>query len=113
MSKHIGIVIYLVSFCFAALMPVIPLWAEDEDLDSTVYLVFDPETGELITVQEPSIASRYHNPQDATPTHGAQDPAAASSESDPFPLLLGGAVALGLLGGAVAWIRKNRQQPSS
>ncbi len=112
MSTRTRIVIVVVSLCFAALMPVIPLWAEDEDLDSTVYLVFDPETGELITVQEPSITSRYHSSKDATPTQAGTDPAAASSESDPFPVLLGGAVVLGLLGGAVAWIRKSRQQPS-
>ncbi len=109
MRKRTGIVIYLVAFCVAASMPVIPLWAEDEDLDSTVYMVFDPETGELIIVEEPSRPSRYHNPQDAAPTQAVTGPAAASSESDPFPLLLGGAVALGLLGGAVAWMRKSRQ----
>ncbi len=89
-------------------MPVIPLWAEDEDLDSTVYMVFDPETGELIIVEEPSRASRYHNPQDAAPIQAVTDPATDSAESDPFSLVLGGAVALGLLGGAVAWMRKSR-----
>ncbi len=113
MSMRTGIVIVVVTFCVAALMPVIPLWAEDEDLDSTVYLVFDPETGELITVQEPSITSRYHNPQDAAPTQAVTDSADASSESDLSPLLLGGVLALGLLGGAIAWIRKSRQQSLS
>ena len=109
MSERTGIVSYLVAFCVAALMPVIPLWAEDEDLDSTVYLVFDPETGELITVQEPSGTPRKHSSRDGAPTQAVTHSVAASSESDPFPLLLGGAVALGLLGGAVAWIRKSRQ----
>ena len=90
-------------------MPATPLQAEDEDLDSTVYMVFDPETGELITVQEPSITSRYHSPKAADSTQATTGLAAASSESDPVPLLLGGAIALGLLGGAIAWIRKSSQ----
>ncbi len=109
MSKRIGIAIYVVAICVAVLMPAIPLWAEDDDLDSTVYMVFDPETGELKTVQEPSITSRYHSSKAADSTQAATGSAAAPSESDPVALLLGGAVALGLLGGAIAWIRKSRQ----
>ena len=112
MNKSTGSVVLLVSFCVAALMPVIPLQAEDEDLDSTVYMVFDPETGELITVQESSITSRYHSSQDAGPTQAVTDPTAVARESEPAPLLLAGAIALGLLGGAVAWMRKSGRQPS-
>ncbi len=109
MIKHTGIVINLVAFCVAALLPGIPLWAEDEDLDSTVYIVFDPETGELITVQEPSSAPRKHSSTDATPAQGTQDPTADAAEARPVSLLLGGFLALGLMGGAIAWIRKSRK----
>jgi len=109
MNQPTGISIVVVVFCVAALTPAIQLQAEDEDLDSTVYMVFDPETGELKTVQEPSITSRYHSSKAADSTQAATGSAAAPSESDPVPLLLGGAVALGLLGGAIAWIRKSRQ----
>ncbi len=112
MNKRTGFVIYLISFCFAVVIPGIPLWAEDEDLDSTVYIVFDPETGELITVQEPSSARRKHSLTNVAPSQGTQDPTADSAESEPVSLLLAGAVALGLLGGAIAWMRKSRQQPS-
>ena len=112
MSKHTGIVIVVVLFCVAALMPAIPLWAEDDDLDSTVYLVFDPETGELITVQEPSSTPRNHSSTNSVTAQGTQDLAADSAESEPVSLLLGGAVALGLLGGAIAWVRKSRRQAS-
>lgn len=113
MSKRTGFLICLVWFCITALMPAIPLWAEDEDLDSTVYMVFDPETGELITVQDPSSTPPKHSPTDAAPAQGAQDPTADSAEPEPVSLLLGGALALGLLGGAIAWIRKSRQQEST
>jgi len=109
MNQPTGISIVVVVFCVAALMPAIQLQAEDEDLDSTVYMVFDPETGELKTVQEPSITSRYHSSKAADSTQGSQNPAADSAKSKPVSLLLGGAVALGLLGGAIAWIRKSRQ----
>ncbi len=111
MSKRTGIAIYVVAFCAATLIPVIPLWAEDDDLDSTVYLVFDPETGEFITVEEPSGAQRNHDSQAAPSTQGAQHPTVASPPTLQIPLLAGSVLALGLLGGAVVWLRKRRRQP--
>ncbi len=109
MNKRTGFVIYLISFCFAVVIPGIPLWAEDEDLDSTVYIVFDPETGELITVQEPSSARRKHSLTNVAPSQGTQDPTADSAESEPVSLILAGFLALGLMGGAIVWIRKSRK----
>lgn len=111
MGQRSGIVINLVAFCVAALLPAIPLMAEDEDLDSTVYIVFDPETGELITVEEPSGKKKPHTSTNAAPAQGTQDPAADTAEAKPVSLLLGGAVALGLMGGAIAWLRKSRKSP--
>ncbi len=112
MSKRTRYVICLVSFCVAALLPAFPIYAEDENLDSTVYMVFDPETGELITVQEPSITSRYHSSKAADSTQAATDSTADPAEYQLVSLLLGGVLALGLLGGAVAWIRKSKEQSS-
>ena len=111
MTKPTGIVISLVAFCVAALLAAIPLWAEDEDLDSTVYIVFDPETGELITVEEPSGKKKPHTSTNAAPAQGTQDPTADATASEPVSLVLAGAVALGLMGGAIAWIRKSRKSP--
>ena len=111
MSQRSGIVVILVAFCVAALLPAIPLRAEDEDLDSTVYIVFDPETGELITVEEPSGKKKKHTSTDAAPARGTQDPTADATESEPASLLLGAFLALGLMGGAIAWARKSRKSP--
>ena len=109
MIKHTGIVINLVAFCVAALLPGIPLWAEDADLDSTVYIVFDPETGVLITGEEPSGKEKKPSSTAATPAQGKTDPTADAAEARPVSLLLGGFLALGLMGGAIAWIRKSRK----
>ncbi len=111
MARHCGIILCVAVFLVAALLPVSPLRAEDEDLDSTVYIVFDPETGELITVEEPSGKKKPHTSMNAAPPQDTQDPADDATDSEPTPLLLGGAVALGLIGGAIAWIRKSRKSP--
>ncbi len=109
MIKPTGVVISLVAFCVAALLPALPLWAEDEDLDSTVYIVFDPETGELTTVEEPSGRKKKHSSTNATPKPGTQEPATDAAKAEPVSVLLGGVLALGLMGGAIAWIRKSRK----
>jgi len=109
MSQRFGIVTYVAVLLVAASLPAVPLWAEDEDLDSTVYMVFDPETGELITVQEPSGVKKKHTSTNAAPAPGTQDPVAESADSQPVSLILGGVLALGLMGGAIAWIRGSRQ----
>jgi len=112
MSKRTRLVTCLISFCLAALLPVNPVWAGDEDLNTAVYLVFDPETGEFITVEEQSGARRNHDSQAAPSTQGAQHPTVASPQILQFPLLAGSVLALGLLGGAVVWLRKSRRQPA-
>ncbi len=111
MARHCGIILCVAVFLVAALLPVSPLRAEDEDLDSTVYMVFDPETGELITVEEPSGRKKPHTSTDAAPPQGTQDSTVAAAEAKPVSLLLAVAVALGLMGGAIAWIRKSRKSP--
>ncbi len=112
MSKRTGFVTCLIPFCLAALTPVSPVWAGDEDLNTAVYLVFDPQTGEFITVEEPSGAQRNHDSQAAPSTQGAQHPIVASPPTLQIPLLAGSVLALGLLGGAVVWLRKRRRQPA-
>ncbi len=108
MNKRAGLAVILAATCVAALVTATPVRAEDEDLDSTVYMVFDPDTGELITVEEPSGKKKPHPPTSAAAARGAQDAVADATDSRPVPLLLGGILALGLMGGAIAWIRRHR-----
>ena len=112
MNKRTGFVMCLIPFCLTALMPVSPVYAGDEDLNTGVYLVFDPETGEFITVEEQTGARRNHDSQAAPSNQGAQHPTPASPQNLQFPLLAGSVLALGLLGGSIVWLRKSRRQPA-
>lgn len=108
MNKRTGIAVILAAFTVAVLMAATPLYAEDEELDSTVYMVFDPESGELIMVEEPSGKKKPHTPSTAQSQDG-QDATDGSTASMPVTYLLGGFVVLGLVGGAIAWIRNGRK----
>lgn len=103
--------------------------AADEDLNASVYLTFDPETGEFITQQESPSGDPVptdHAQSQSQPAPGAEQPnspaqtAAASpaAQSDgageagggTTGIWLGGLVALGLLAGIGLWVRKGQQK---
>lgn len=80
---------------------MLPAYGADDDLTSSAYLVFDPETGEFVTVQDPD-----RTRQD----HAARDPAAApNSDTQAEPRTTGIAITIALLAAAV-WlqVRKGR-----
>jgi len=87
----------------------LPASAADEDTQASVYLVFDPETGEFVTVDD----------ADATAQHKAQiDQEAIESgievenSADKSPLIWspGGIVALLLLLGGAVWFMRKRKR---
>lgn len=90
--------------------------AADEDTQASVYLVFDPETGEFVTVDDPSVTAQHAAVQTqeeidsglaagpGSATDGQQD----SSGEPPMVLAIGAAVAVLVLGGFF-WLRRGRQ----
>jgi len=81
--------------------------AEDEGSPSSVYLVFDEETGELVQVDDLTQKRKHQQTAEAIASGtDAADPAAASKPLDP-KIALGGAL-LVLLLVAFSWLKRSR-----
>ncbi|HET6629671.1 MAG TPA: hypothetical protein VFG91_07840 [Woeseiaceae bacterium] len=89
--------------CVANVLSAESACASDEDLTSSAYLVFDPETGEFVTVQDANRVKQKHD---------ALDPALAAtkpgSESATLPLVAGVVLAFAVLGGVIFLLRRKR-----
>lgn len=94
--------------CVGSVLCAEPAWAGDEDLTSSAYLVFDPETGEFVKVQDPNRAKQHRAARD--PAAAAGDTAKSGSKlASTLPFAAGGALAVGLLAGAVVLLRKRKR----
>lgn len=91
--------------------------AADEDTQASVYLVFDPETGDFITVDDPSVTAQHAAAQkqeeidSGTAAADASAPADTGGEASgqpPMALAIGAAVAVLVLGGFI-WMRRGKQ----
>lgn len=108
----------------AALLLSLPAFAADEDTQASVYLVFDPETGEFVTVHDTQGAAKAQETQEAIDSVAAADPSAgggsgggdavagtsdAAAQTQTSPALIAGLVvaALAVAGGAVFLLRRN------
>ncbi len=106
MIRIAHISVCLVCLCLAVIAPVNVAQAGDEDLTSSVYLVFDPETGEFLEVNDQKRTLQDHEarePADTALAHGA-----SSSWSVLPPKLspwVGFAIAAALLVAIIAWRR--------
>lgn len=87
--------------------------AEDEDTSASMYLVFDPDTGEFITVNDPTRSQQHVADQEAimsgvTTNSDTVDPGAFMTGIDKLwlPALIA-ALAAVLLGGFF-WLRRKR-----
>ena len=82
--------------------------AEDEDTAASAYLVFDAETGEFVTVDDPNRTQMHVAQQDAIESGSADAAVSAASGSEmtgrPATLVVGG-VAVALVLGAFLWLR--------
>ena len=106
-SSHFSVC--LVSLCLAVIASVDVAQAEDEDLTASVYLVFDPETGEFMEVNDPNRTLQNHDAQDpaeVTPAHGASNN--RSFLASKLPLLVSLAIGAALLATIIAWRRVSR-----
>ena len=99
-----------VLFCLVLIVPVIYVGsagAEDDDTQASVYLVFDPDTGEFVTVDDASITAQHKAQQDQEAIDSVVETADGPSESR-TTWMIGAALIVILLGGAV-WSKRNRQ----
>ena len=97
-------------FCLVLFLTVIyagTASAEDDDTQASVYLVFDPETGEFLTVDDASITAQHKAQQDQEAIDSVVKTADGASES-PMTGIIGAALIVLLLGGAV-WLQRNRR----
>jgi len=103
-------------------LPVMTVWSADEDIGSSVYLVFDPETGEFVQEVDPDIVKkdrldyeigRASGLMDHPPTlttavpasvQDAEVPAVADEESvNMSAIWISSIIALGLVGGFIVF----------
>ena len=106
MSKFVGILLCLV--LFVSVIYAGPAGAADDDTQASVYLVFDPETGEFVTVDDPSVTAQHKAQQDQEAIDSVADTANGTGKL-PLTWPVGAALIALLLGGA-AWLARNRQR---
>lgn len=96
-----------------------PAGAEDEDTSSSVYLVFDPETGEFVTSHDPNQALPNQTGLEDSNTTTPADPAGSGSDAERVKtsagVFSGGVLVLMIVGalavaiGAFAFLRRARR----
>lgn len=102
MNKFVSVL-----FCIALLVSAVCAGtadAEDEDTQASVYLVFDPETGEFVTVEDPAVTAQHEARQEQE----AIDSVIETGNESLKTTIAGATFLLLLLGGAV-WLRRNRK----
>jgi len=108
MNKFLQCVARIVLSAVVFLAPFSTVWAADEEIISSVYLEFNPETGEFAPVQErttPSSGSHAvdnSTPRQATPAaiprmQEQQSLTTATESGGISPVIIGGIVTVGLL----------------
>ncbi len=114
MIRNAHFLVFLTSLCLAVIVTEGVVQAEDEDLTSSVYLVFDAETGEFIEVDDADRTLQKHAARD--PADSALSSAATNNRSElrRVRLPLGLAVGAILLAAIIAWgrVSKNRSAGS-
>lgn len=105
MNKFAGVLCCLV--LFVSVVCSGPASAADDDTQASVYLVFDPETGEFITVDDAAVTAQHKAQQKQEAIDSVVETADGSDDSL-LTWLIGAALIAILLGGA-AWSKRNRQ----
>ena len=109
MIRIAHISVCLVSLCLAVIAPVDVAQAGDEDLTSSVYLIFDPETGEFIQVNDQKRTLQDHEawgPAAAALALGASN--GGSVLAPKLSLPVGLAIGAALLTAIIVWRRVSR-----
>jgi hypothetical protein len=99
--------------CLCLLLPIFiaaPASAADEDTQASVYLVFDAETGEFVTVDDADVTAQHKAQLDQEAIESGIE---ADSSPDKSPLTWpAGAALIAILLGAAAWLMRKRKRAS-
>lgn len=111
------LLVFLSYFAVACIFAATAVEAEDEDMTSSLYLVFDPETGEFVEEADPDRVKQEHaarevgsggtGAHDATTTTGTDENSGAT-----FAWIVSGAAALLLLVAGGIWNQRRKEQAS-
>lgn len=113
MRKAVLFVICLNALCLALTLAANLARAGDEDLTSSVYLVFDPETGEFVTVEDQNRVAQDHEAREPAVATNGHSPSHGQSDSLKLPFPAGIALGIGLVAGVLIWAqKKSRKRPS-
>jgi len=104
-SRFVGVFLCLV--LFVSVIHGGLAGAADDDTQASVYLVFDPETGEFVTVDDANVTAQHKAQQDQEAIESVVETADGSDDSS-LTWLIGAALVAILLGGA-AWSKRNRR----
>ena len=111
---HSWVATILCLVVFAACLYAGPAPAADEDTQASVYLVFDPETGEFITVDDPSVTSQHAAQQTQEEIESvATAQAAGNATMGGLPMSWIIAAAIAALAIVAAFFRLRRSQQSA
>ena len=106
MIRIVNFSVCLVALCLAVIVPADVAQARDEDLTSSVYLIFDPETGEFMEVNDQNRTLQDHEargPAEAALAHGASN--SGSVLPPKLSLPVGLVIGVALLVAFSAWRR--------
>jgi hypothetical protein len=107
-NKFAGVLCCLV--LFVSVIYTGPAGAADDDTQASVYLVFDPETGEFITVDDAAVTAQHKAQQVQEAIESVVETADGSDGSDDsLPAWLIGAALVAILLGGAAWSKRNRR----
>ena len=109
MNKFAGVLCCLV--LFGSVIHAGSAGAADDDTQASVYLVFDPETGEFITVNDAAVTAQHKAQQEQEAIDSVVDAADGTSVGNTgksrLTWIIGAAVIVLLIG--AAWVQRNRQ----
>jgi hypothetical protein len=98
--------------CLALILPAGLALAADDDINSSVYLVFDPETGEFVTVEDQDGTQRQHEALGISDAAGADSPPNAQTGGQVLSPAAAGAIAIVVFGAAIILAQRKSRKPS-
>lgn len=83
-----------------------PTAAEDEDTSASAYLIFDPDTGEFVTVNDPARAQHDVEIDDAIESLQADTQTGEAQAMSALVYVAAGGALVAMLTAGIMWVRR-------